>query len=125
MSIKKLLLVVTCISQAACVTAPARMSFHELSSFKVDCSRREEQYRFLESQKYSEWDRLKVAFQMTSVVGYASNVYNGTVQDSADTLNFKHEAMIKHAQNELRQECAIKDAEQRYLEEQARRLNSR
>ena len=122
---KKLLLLAVCVSQMACTTAPTRMSFDELRTFKVDCNRREEQYRFLESQKYSEMDRLKVALQMTSILGIASNAYNGTVQDSADTLDFKHEAMIKHAQREIKQQCPIHDADQQYLQEREQRLNSR
>lgn len=122
---KKLLLVAVCVSQWACTTTPTRMSFQELSTFKVDCSRREEQYQFLESQKYSATDRLKLAFQLTSVLGIASNVNNGTMQDSSDALDSKHEAMIKHAQREIRQQCPIWDSDQKYLQEQERRLNSR
>jgi hypothetical protein len=122
---KKLLLVAVCFSQWACTTTPTRMSFQELSTFKVDCSRREEQYQFLESQKYSAADRLKLAFQLTSVLGIASNVSNGTMQDSSDALDSKHEAMIKHAQREIRQQCPIWDSDQKYLQEQQRRLNLR
>ena len=123
---KKLLLIAgVCISQTACTTVPARMSYDELRTFKVDCSNRDEQYQFLESQKYSVTERLKLAFQMTSIVGIVSNSYNGTRQDSADALAMKHEAMIKHAQREIRQQCPIYDADQRYLQERERRLNSR
>lgn len=122
---KKLLLVVALVSQTACTSVPVRMSFNELSTFKVDCNRRNEQYQFLESQKYSQWDRLKVAFGMTSVVGIVSNAYNGTSQDSADAMSMKHEAMIKHAQREIQQQCPIYDSDQRYLQEQQRRLSSR
>ena len=121
---KKLFLIGVCLTQIACTT-PSRMSYQDLSTFKVDCSRRDEQYQFLESQKYSELDRLKVAFQMTSILGIVSNTYNGTAQDSSDTLNFKHEAMIKHAQREIRQQCPIYDANQKYLQEREQRLNLR
>ena len=120
---KKIYVVAFCLSQVACTTVPTRMSFNELSTFKVDCSRRDEQYEFLESQKYSQMDRLKVAFQMTSIIGIISNAYNGTTQDSADALDLKHEAMIKHAQREIKQQCPIVDANQKYLQEQKRRSN--
>ena len=124
---KKLLIVAICFAQSACAstTTPTRMSFDELRTFKLDCDRREEQYKFLESQKYSQTDRLKVALQMTSITGIALNLYNGTMQDSADTMDSKHEAMIKHAQREIRQQCPIYDAEQQYLREREQRLNSR
>lgn len=122
---KKILMLIVCVSQTACTTVPDRMSYDELRTFRVDCSRRDEQYQFLESQKYSVTERLKLAFQMTSIVGIVSNSYNGTRQDSADAMAMKHEAMIKHAQREIRQQCPIYDANQRYLQEQQRRLNSR
>ncbi len=124
MPVKKLFLIGLCLTQVACTT-PSRMSYQDLSTFKVDCSRRDEQYQFLESQKYSQLERLKVAFGMTSILGIVSNAYNGTTQDSSDTLNFKHEAMIKHAQREIRQQCPIYDADQKYLKEREQRLNSR
>ena len=124
---KKLLIVAICFSQSACASTitPTRMSFDELRTFKVDCNRREEKYKFLESQKYSQTDRLKVALQMTGITGIALNLYNGTMQDSADAMDSKHEAMIKHAQRELRENCPIQDEDRRYLEEQQRRLNLR
>ena len=124
MPVKKLFLIGLCLTQVACTT-PSRMSYQDLSTFKVDCSRRDEQYQFLESQKYSQLERLKVAFGMTSILGIVSNAYNGTTQDSSDTLNFKHEAMIKHAQREIRQQCPIYDANQKYLQEREQRLNLR
>ena len=122
---KKLILAMVCFSQLACTTTPTRMSFQDLSTFRVDCSRRDEQYQFLESQKYTVNDRLKLAFQTTSILGIVSNAYNGTTQDSADAIDMKHEAMIKHAQREIRQQCPIYDANQQYLQERERRLNLR
>jgi hypothetical protein len=122
---KKTIIAVICLSQAACTTVPARMSFDELRTFKVDCSRRDEQYQFLESQKYTVNDRLKVALQMTSIVGIVSNAYNGTMKDSEDAMAMKHEAMINHAQMEIREHCRIWDAQQTYLKERERRLNLR
>jgi hypothetical protein len=121
---KKLVFIILCATQTACTT-PARMSYQDLNHFKVDCNRRDEQWQFLESQKYSQLDRIKVTLQMTSVVGLASNAANGTYQDSADTINFRHEAMIKHIQREIRQQCPIYDANQQYLREREQRLNSR
>lgn len=120
---KTLLITAVCIAQTACTTVPTRMSFDELRTFKVDCSRRNEQYQFLESQKYSVNDRLILAFQTTSVLGIVSNASNGTTQDSADAMAMKHEAMIKHAQQEIRQQCPIYDSDQRYLKEREQLLN--
>lgn len=122
---KKLLTVAIFLSQTACTTVPTRMSFDELRTFRVDCSRRDEQYQFLESQKYTVNDRLKLAFQNTSMLGILSNNRLGTSQDNSDALAMKHEAMIKHAQQEIRQQCPIYDADQQYLQEREQRLNLR
>ncbi len=106
---KKFAIAVACMTQAACST-PARMSANDLSEYKINCDRRHEQYKFLESQRYSEWDRLKLALQMTSVEGVVSNVYNGTAEDSAAGINGEHEAMIRAQQRQLRQRCLLEDS---------------
>jgi hypothetical protein len=105
---KKLLVSVVCFSQLACTT-PIRMSADELSTYQVNCDKREEQYQFLESQRYSEWDRIKSALQMTSVFGIVSNAYNGTANDSSAAVKMEHEAMIKAQQRQLRQRCLLED----------------
>jgi hypothetical protein len=109
MSIKKLIVFISCCLQAACAT-PARMSADELSAFKIDCNRRNEQYQFLESQKYSPNERLMIALQSTSIVGILSNSYNGTSNDTRAALNMEHEAMIKAHQRSLRQYCPFEDS---------------
>jgi hypothetical protein len=105
---KKLLVSAVCFSQLACTT-PIRMSADELSTYQVNCDKREEQYRFLESQRYSEWDRIKSALQMTSVFGIVSNAYHGTANDSSAAVKMEHEAMIKAQQRQLRQRCLLED----------------
>lgn len=122
---KTIIIAVICFTQVACTTVPTRMSYDELRNFKVDCSRRDEQYQFLESQKYTVNDRLILALQMTSIVGIVSNAYNGTMKDSENAMAMKHEAMINHAQMEIREHCRIWDAKQTYLKEREQRLNSR
>jgi hypothetical protein len=122
---KTITIAVICLSQVACTTVPTRMSYDELRTFKVDCSRRDEQYQFLESQKYTVNERLIVALQMTSILGIVSNAYNGTMKDSENAMAMKHEAMINHAQMEIREHCRIWDAKQTYLKEREQRLNSR
>jgi hypothetical protein len=105
---KKICLLILCASQVACTT-PARMSANELSNFQYDCSKREEQYQFLESQKYTENERFMTALQMTSILGIVSNIFNGTADDSRDAMDGKHEAMIKHKQRILREQCRSED----------------
>lgn len=101
-------IIVFCLLQTACAT-PTRMSADDLANFQYDCNKREEQYRFLESQKYSDNERLMVALQMTSILGIVSNMYNGTAEDSSAAMRGEHEAMIKHKQRILREQCRTED----------------
>lgn len=124
MSIKKLTILIACCLQAACAT-PVRMSADELSAFKIDCDRRDEQYQFLESQKYSSNERLMIALQSTSILGILSNSYNGTSVDTRAALNMEHEAMIKANQRSLRQYCPFKDSLREDKERTARMIEER
>lgn len=108
MPMKKFLIIGVCLAQVACST-PARMSVNDLSTYQIDCSHREEQYKFLESQRYSSNDRLKLGLQMTSVTGIVSNIFRGTEKDSRSGMNGEHEAMIKAQQRQLRQRCLLED----------------
>jgi hypothetical protein len=106
---KKILLVLFCFTQVGCAT-PTRMSAQDLSEFKIDCNRRQEQYEFLESQKYTNNQRFNLGLQMTSVLGMISNAYRGTADDSSAGMNGEHEAMIKAQQRQLRQRCLLEDS---------------
>lgn len=125
---KKTFLVAICLCQIACTT-PSRMSVHDLANFQYDCNKREEQYKFLESQKYTDNERFLTALGMTSMLGIASNIYNGTADDSSAAMRGEHEAMIKHNQRILREQCRLEDAiklqqeqSRRFVEERERSL---
>lgn len=105
---RKLLLITVCLTQVACST-PARMSVNDLSTYKIDCSHRQEQYEFLESQRYSNNDRFMLGIQMTSITGILSNMFRGTEKDSRSGMNGEHEAMITVQQQQLRQRCLLED----------------
>jgi len=91
------------------------MSADDLSNYKINCDKRNEQYQFLESQKYTDNQRFILAGQMTSVAGILSNIYHGTAADSSSGMNGEHEAMIKAQQRQLRQRCLLEDS---YKEQQ-------
>ena len=82
----------------------------DLSNYKINCDRRYEQNEFLESQKYTDNQRLILAGQMTSILGIISNAWNGTAADSSAGMNGEHEAMIKAQQRQLRQRCLLEDS---------------
>jgi hypothetical protein len=98
-----------CLLSSACTTTPTRMSANELSEFQINCDKRQEQHDFLESQKYTEWERIKLAFQLTSIPGIVSNMYNGTAQDTSAGMAGEHEVFIKHKQRKIREYCASVD----------------
>lgn len=106
---KNTLAILVCASLAACTT-PTRMSADDLSNYKIDCNNRYKQHEFLESQKYSDNERLVLAGQMTSALGIIANVWNGTAADSSAGMNGEHEAMIKAQQRQLRQRCLLEDS---------------
>ncbi len=86
------------------------MSADDLSNYKIDCNNRHRQHEFLESQKYTDDQRLILAGQMTSVWGIVTNAWNGTAADSSAGINGEHEAMIKAQQRQLRQRCLLEDS---------------
>jgi hypothetical protein len=86
------------------------MSADDLSNYKIDCDNRYRQYEFLESQRYTDNERLILAGQMTSGVGIVLNAWNGTAADSSAGMNGEHEAMIKAQQRQLRQRCLLEDS---------------
>ena len=106
---KKTLAILACTGLGACTT-PTRMSADDLSNYKIDCNRRYEQHQFLESQKYTDNERLVLAGQMTSALGIIANAWNGTAADSSAGMNGEHEAMIKAQQRQLRQRCLLEDS---------------
>jgi hypothetical protein len=106
---KKISLILVCVAQTACTT-PERMSANDLGNYKINCDRRYQQHEFLESQKYSNDQRLILANQMTSIPGIISNIWNGTAAESSAGMNGEHEAMIKAQQRQLRQRCLLEDS---------------
>jgi|688.fasta_scaffold235047_5 hypothetical protein len=106
---KNYLIILAAVAQTACTT-PVRMSANDLSNYKINCDQRNEQYQFLESQRYSDNQRFILAGQMTSILGIVSNVWNGTAADSSAGMDGEHEAMIKAQQRQLRQRCLLEDS---------------
>ena len=106
---KRILVTLSCVCLAACTT-PTRMSADDLSNYKIDCNNRYRQYDFLESQRYTDNERLILAGQMTSALGIVANAWNGTAADSSAGMAGEHEAMIKQQQRQLRQRCLLEDS---------------
>jgi len=106
---KEYLLILFCIVQSACTT-PTRMSANDLSTYRINCNKRYEQYQFLESQRYTNDQRFILGTQMTSIPGILANIWYGTAADSTAGINGEHEAMINAQQRQLRQRCLLEDS---------------
>ena len=102
---------------SACATKQ-RLSFEELARFKIDCEKRYEQYEFLESQKYSSDERIILYLQTLYPPALFTLVRNGTLNDNHDGMDGKHEAMIRMAQQQLRQHCALVDLNNQLMRRQ-------
>lgn len=107
--LKTIFLSFICLSQFGCST-PNRMTVTELNHYKIDCNKKNEQYQFLEEQKYSEVDAIKNYFSLQSLLGIASHVRNDTLNDSVDAVNGRHEAIIRSKQIQMRQQCLLQQS---------------
>lgn len=76
---KKLIILLSLLA-AGCTTT-ARMSLHDLDHFKIDCSKKQEQLEFLNTQWPSDRDRFINAFTITSTAGYVLSNADGTYQE--------------------------------------------
>jgi len=121
---KRLIILTFCCVLVGCATR-TRMSSDDLWNFKYDCSHRQEQWNFLESQKYTSNERFMLGMQMTSISGMLTNIYHGTANDSGKGMGGEHEIAIKHAQRRLREQCYSEDYNAAQKLEQEKRLRQR
>lgn len=82
-----------------------RMNAEDLSAFRPDCSRKEEQLRWLKAQMPSRSDAQLSALTMTSVVGTVVTVANGTYDEHRAVYDRRSQAMIRSFINELETWC--------------------
>lgn len=82
-----------------------RMPTEDLRHFKPDCSRKEEQLRWLNSQMPSRGESQISAMAMTSVVGTVASVANGTYHEHRAVYDRRTQAMIRSYIRELETWC--------------------
>lgn len=110
MQIKNFVTVCTVLILSSACTTPMRSSVDNLANFQINCNKRQEQWDYLEKQRYTDNQRFLLGSQMTSLLGIFSNAYNGTAGDSSAGMRGEHEAMIKAKQRQLRQQCLLEDS---------------
>lgn len=90
----KALVALSLIAVAGCTTT-SRMDIADLDHFRIDCSRKEEQLAFLNRQFPGQSDRYVNAFRVTSVVGTAASMYDGTYNEERALYENKHAAVAR------------------------------
>lgn len=121
MPINNLLFFLAIFMMTACATKQ-RLSFEELARFQIDCSKRYEQYEFLENQKYSSDERIILYLQTLYPPTLFALFRDGTLKDNHDGMDGKHEAMIWIAQHQLRQHCALIDSNNQQIDNKTNRV---
>jgi hypothetical protein len=82
-----------------------RMSTEDLRYFKPDCSRKEEQLRWLNAQMPSRNEAQLSALAVTSVFGTVATVANGTYHEHRAVYDRRSQAMIRSYIKELETWC--------------------
>lgn len=82
-----------------------RMSTEDLRYFKPDCSRKEEQLRWLTAQMPSRGEAQLSALTVTSVYGTVATVVNGTYDEHRAVYDRRSQAMIRSYIKELETWC--------------------
>lgn len=100
----KALIALSLIAVAGCTTT-SRMDIADLDHFRIDCSRREEQLAFLERQFPGQGDRMINAFRVTSVVGTAASMYDGTYHEERALYENKHAAVARLLIFQIKSNC--------------------
>lgn len=77
----------------------------DLNHYRIDCNRKEEQLAFLQRQFPSEGDRWANAFMVTSVVGTAASIYNGSYEEERATYDRRQQAVARYLIYQIRNNC--------------------
>lgn len=81
------------------------MDVVDLSTYRVDCSRKQEQIAFIKSQMPGPREQRMNMLAMTSVVGWANSAANGTFTEDRAMFDNKQVAIAKVILHQLNQYC--------------------
>jgi len=93
----------------ACST-PANMSVQDLNYYKIDCDRQFEQLAFLNRQFISPQDRMINSLRVTSPIGTAVSMSQGTYYEDRATFDRKQDAIAKLLIYQIHQHCPKPEA---------------
>lgn len=89
-------------------TDTRRMSMQDLNHFVPDCSRKEEQLRWLRAQLPNQWEQQRDSLAVTSIGGTIWSLADGTYDQRRDVHNRRTQAVIRSYINELERYCPNK-----------------
>lgn len=101
---KKTLLMVSLIALGACTTTH-RMDINDLRWMQADCSNKQAQISFLETQMTTPMDRLASISNMTGVFGILSMKSDGSYEQHKAIANREYDSVAKRLIWELRTNC--------------------
>lgn len=100
----KTLVILATVLLVGCTTTK-RMPADDLAAFRPDCSRKEEQLRWLNAQMPSRNEAQLSSMAMTSVVGTVVTIANGTYDEHRAVYDRRSQAMIRSYIKELETWC--------------------
>ena len=103
---KAMWIIPTLVAITGCAaTDTRRMSMQDLNHFRPDCSRKEEQMKWLQAQMPTRWEQQRDAMAITSVGGAVWSLANGTYDQRRDVADRRTQAVIRSYIRDLENYC--------------------
>ena len=103
---KAMWIIPTLIAITGCAaTDTRRMSMQDLNHFRPDCSRKEEQLRWLQAQMPSRWEQQRDSMAVTSIGGTIWSLADGTYDQRRDVHDRRTQAVIRSYIRDLENYC--------------------
>lgn len=97
------------VSLSGCVSLSTthRMDLNDLRRFTVDCSNKEAQIRFLETQIVTPRESALVAMEMTSLLGVINAANQGVLTQKRDMNDRLYNSVARRLIWEIRDQCNV------------------
>lgn len=100
----KIVLVLMMLAVTACTTTH-RMDIYDLRYMQPDCTNKDAQIKFLETQMTTPTERLKAAHQTRGLFGGLVSAVNGTYSQQRAIDNREYDAVAKRLIWQIRETC--------------------
>ena len=90
---------------SGCMTTTHRMDIDDLNNFQIDCSNKDAQIRFLESQLTREREWGIASMEMHSLLGQINAANDGTLKQKRAIVDRRYDAIVRVKIWDLRTYC--------------------